>query len=75
MAKIALKPQSCCCKEEKATKMEINLEKLAFDLDFHPSENLVSTGLVNGNLRLYFSSSSPLFVHLNFISFQFSSSN
>ncbi|KAL5545989.1 hypothetical protein UlMin_005676 [Ulmus minor] len=39
--------------------MEINLEKLAFDLDFHPSENLVSAALVNGDLLLYrFSSDS-----------------
>ncbi|KAL5570511.1 hypothetical protein UlMin_027086 [Ulmus minor] len=39
--------------------MEINLEKLAFDLDFHPSENLVSATLVNGDLLLYrFSSDS-----------------
>ncbi|KAL5570157.1 hypothetical protein UlMin_026732 [Ulmus minor] len=34
--------------------MEINLEKLAFDLDFHPSENLVPAALVNGNLLLLF---------------------
>ncbi|KAL5575304.1 hypothetical protein UlMin_017003 [Ulmus minor] len=33
--------------------MEINLEKLAFDLDFHPLENLVSAALVNGDLLIY----------------------
>ncbi|KAL5571139.1 hypothetical protein UlMin_020736 [Ulmus minor] len=39
--------------------MEINLEKLAFDLDFHPLENLISAALVNGDLLLYrFSSDS-----------------
>ncbi|KAL5577802.1 hypothetical protein UlMin_019501 [Ulmus minor] len=39
--------------------MEINLEKLAFNLDFHPLENLVSAALVNGDLLLYrFSSNS-----------------
>ncbi|KAL5579634.1 hypothetical protein UlMin_012076 [Ulmus minor] len=39
--------------------MEINLEKLAFDLDFHPLENLVSAALINGDLLLYqFSSDS-----------------
>ncbi|KAL5578501.1 hypothetical protein UlMin_020200 [Ulmus minor] len=39
--------------------MEIYLEKLAFDLDFHPLENLVSAALINGDLLLYrFSSDS-----------------
>ncbi|CAL0311708.1 unnamed protein product [Lupinus luteus] len=33
--------------------MEINLEKLAFDIDFHPSDNLVAAGLINGDLHLY----------------------
>ncbi|BAT91115.1 hypothetical protein LR48_Vigan08g189800 [Vigna angularis] len=33
--------------------MEINLGKLAFDVDFHPSDNLVATGLINGDLYLY----------------------
>ncbi|WJX90175.1 WD domain repeat-containing protein 55 [Trifolium repens] len=33
--------------------MEINLGKLAFDIDFHPSENLVATGLIDGDLHLY----------------------
>ncbi|XP_027911045.1 WD repeat-containing protein 55 isoform X2 [Vigna unguiculata] len=33
--------------------MEINLGKLAFDVDFHPSDNLVATGLINGDLHLY----------------------
>ncbi|KAL5583666.1 hypothetical protein UlMin_016108 [Ulmus minor] len=32
--------------------MEINLEKLAFNLDFHPLENLVSAALINGDLLL-----------------------
>ncbi|XP_043723400.1 WD repeat-containing protein 55-like [Telopea speciosissima] len=33
--------------------MEINLGKLPFDLDFHPSSPLVSAGLINGDLLLY----------------------
>ncbi|CAK8530429.1 unnamed protein product [Lathyrus sativus] len=33
--------------------MEINLGKLAFDIDFHPSDNLVATGLIDGDLHLY----------------------
>ncbi|PRQ38152.1 putative transcription factor WD40-like family [Rosa chinensis] len=33
--------------------MEINLGKLAFDLDFHPSQQLVTTGLTDGHLHLY----------------------
>ncbi|XP_058723829.1 WD repeat-containing protein 55-like isoform X1 [Vicia villosa] len=33
--------------------MEINLGKLAFDIDFHPSDNLVATGLIDGDLNLY----------------------
>ncbi|XXG50459.1 hypothetical protein AAC387_Pa02g4462 [Persea americana] len=33
--------------------MEINLGKLPFDLDFHPSEPLVATALINGDLHLY----------------------
>ncbi|KAF5480264.1 hypothetical protein F2P56_001027 [Juglans regia] len=33
--------------------MEINLGRLAFDLDFHPSSELVSAGLINGDLHLY----------------------
>ncbi|TKY67753.1 WD repeat-containing protein 55 [Spatholobus suberectus] len=33
--------------------MEINLGKLAFDIDFHPSDNLVVAGLINGDLHLY----------------------
>jgi hypothetical protein len=33
--------------------MEINLGRLAFDIDFHPSEELVTTGLINGDLHLY----------------------
>ncbi|KAF3447681.1 hypothetical protein FNV43_RR08384 [Rhamnella rubrinervis] len=32
--------------------MEVNLEKLAFDIDFHPSENLISAELINGDLFL-----------------------
>ena len=33
--------------------MEISLGKLAFDLDFHPSEQLVTAGLIDGDLHLY----------------------
>lgn len=33
--------------------MEINLGKLPFDLDFHPSDSLVATALINGDLHLY----------------------
>ncbi|XP_059439916.1 WD repeat-containing protein 55 [Corylus avellana] len=33
--------------------MEINLGGLAFDIDFHPSKELVTTGLINGDLHLY----------------------
>uniref|UniRef100_A0A2N9IMP4 Uncharacterized protein n=1 Tax=Fagus sylvatica TaxID=28930 RepID=A0A2N9IMP4_FAGSY len=33
--------------------MEINLGRLAFDIDFHPSRDLVTTGLINGDLHLY----------------------
>ncbi|KAL6133890.1 hypothetical protein ACLB2K_066123 [Fragaria x ananassa] len=33
--------------------MEISLGKMAFDLDFHPSEQLVTTGLIDGDLHLY----------------------
>ncbi|KAG6424082.1 hypothetical protein SASPL_114494 [Salvia splendens] len=33
--------------------MEIDLEKLPFDLDFHPSTNIVAAGLITGNLLLY----------------------
>ncbi|KAL3630211.1 WD domain repeat-containing protein 55 [Castilleja foliolosa] len=33
--------------------MEIDLGKLPFDLDFHPSNNLVAAGLITGQLLLY----------------------
>ncbi|XP_077215704.1 WD repeat-containing protein 55-like [Tasmannia lanceolata] len=33
--------------------MEINLGKLPFDLDFHPSSPLVAAGLINGELHMY----------------------
>jgi hypothetical protein len=33
--------------------MEINLGRLAFDIDFHPSRELVTAGLINGDLHLY----------------------
>ncbi|KAK7334596.1 hypothetical protein VNO80_26356 [Phaseolus coccineus] len=33
--------------------MEINLGKIAFDVDFHPSDNLVATALISGDLHLY----------------------
>ncbi|KAK7334595.1 hypothetical protein VNO80_26355 [Phaseolus coccineus] len=32
--------------------MEINLGKIPFDVDFHPSDNLVATALINGDLHL-----------------------
>ncbi|KAH1219936.1 WD repeat-containing protein 55 [Glycine max] len=32
--------------------MEISLGKLAFDIDFHPSDNLVAAGLITGHLHL-----------------------
>ena len=34
-------------------EMEINLGRLAFDLDFHPSTELVGAGLINGDLHVY----------------------
>uniref|UniRef100_A0A5B6YQA3 WD repeat-containing protein 55 n=1 Tax=Davidia involucrata TaxID=16924 RepID=A0A5B6YQA3_DAVIN len=33
--------------------MEINLGKLPFDIDFHPSNPLVAAGLINGDLLIY----------------------
>ncbi|KAL0422561.1 UNVERIFIED_CONTAM: WD repeat-containing protein 55 [Sesamum latifolium] len=33
--------------------MEIDLGKLPFDLDFHPSDNLVAAGLITGQFLLY----------------------
>ncbi|XP_024018957.1 WD repeat-containing protein 55 [Morus notabilis] len=33
--------------------MEINLGKLPFDIDFHPSDQLVSAALINGDFLLY----------------------
>ncbi|KAL2895972.1 WD repeat-containing protein 55 [Bienertia sinuspersici] len=33
--------------------MEIHLKSLPFDVDFHPSDSLVATGLINGYLLLY----------------------
>ncbi|KAH9616045.1 hypothetical protein KSS87_010257 [Heliosperma pusillum] len=33
--------------------MEINLKAIPFDIDFHPSDSLVATGLINGYLLLY----------------------
>ncbi|ESW20798.1 hypothetical protein PHAVU_005G015700 [Phaseolus vulgaris] len=32
---------------------EINLEEIPFDVDFHPSDNLVATALINGDIHLY----------------------
>ncbi|MED6186148.1 WD domain repeat-containing protein 55 [Stylosanthes scabra] len=32
---------------------EINLGSLAFDIDFHPSNNLLAAGLITGHLHLY----------------------
>lgn len=40
-------------KEGSDKGMEINLGQLAFDIDFHPSQQLVTTGLINGDLHLY----------------------
>ncbi|XP_038905147.1 WD repeat-containing protein 55 [Benincasa hispida] len=33
--------------------MEINLADIPFDLDFHPSDQLVAAGVIGGNLHLY----------------------
>lgn len=33
--------------------MEINVKNIAFDLDFHPSNQLVAAGLITGNLFVY----------------------
>lgn len=33
--------------------MEIDLGKLPFDIDFHPSKKLVAAGLITGDLQLY----------------------
>nr|AIZ68147.1 WD repeat-containing protein 55 [Ornithogalum saundersiae] len=33
--------------------MEINLENMPFDLDFHPSSPIVAAGLINGRLLVY----------------------
>ncbi|KAK6915233.1 WD40 repeat, partial [Dillenia turbinata] len=33
--------------------MEINLRKIPFDIDFHPSTNLITVGLINGDLHVY----------------------
>ncbi|XP_060192309.1 WD repeat-containing protein 55-like isoform X2 [Lycium barbarum] len=33
--------------------VEIDLGKLPFDIDFHPSDHLVAAGLINGDLLLY----------------------
>ncbi|KAL9321682.1 hypothetical protein ACSQ67_009735 [Phaseolus vulgaris] len=32
---------------------EINLGEIPFDVDFHPSDNLVATALINGDIHLY----------------------
>lgn len=34
-------------------EMEINLQSVPFDLDFHPSSPIVATGLINGRLLLH----------------------
>ncbi|OWM66507.1 hypothetical protein CDL15_Pgr013724 [Punica granatum] len=51
--------------------MEIDLGKLPFDIDFHPSEQLVTAGLITGDLVLYhfsplLSSSLPCIAEFNF---------
>lgn len=33
--------------------VEIDLGKLPFDIDFHPSDHLVAAGLISGDLLLY----------------------
>ncbi|KAF5752465.1 WD repeat-containing protein 55 [Tripterygium wilfordii] len=33
--------------------MEVDLGDIAFGMDFHPSDQLVATGLINGHLHLY----------------------
>lgn len=45
--------------------MEINLGKLPFDIDFHPSDNLVSAALINGDFLLYPPPPPPLSLFLN----------
>ncbi|KAF5178019.1 hypothetical protein FRX31_032394 [Thalictrum thalictroides] len=37
---------------ESSATMEINLEKIAFDINFHPSSALITTGLISGDLHL-----------------------
>ncbi|PIA25672.1 hypothetical protein AQUCO_10900013v1 [Aquilegia coerulea] len=37
----------------ESASMEINLGKLPFDIDFHPSSPLITTGLINGDFQLY----------------------
>ncbi|XP_023918733.2 WD repeat-containing protein 55 [Quercus suber] len=38
---------------EKREEMEIDLGKNAFDIDFHPSRDLITAGLIDGDLHLY----------------------
>ncbi|KAK7334528.1 hypothetical protein VNO80_26285 [Phaseolus coccineus] len=39
--------------EEKNFMEEINLGEIPFDVDFHPSDNLLATALINGDIHLY----------------------
>ena len=60
-------------------QMEIDLEKLPFDLDFHPSTNIVAAGLITGNLLLWVHSHFPtliiwitmLLIHSLFLSIRY----
>jgi hypothetical protein len=48
--------------------MEIDLGKVPFTMDFHPSDNLVTAGLITGDLHLLVYSSLSLgFVHGSFV--------
>ena len=48
--------------------MEIDLGKVPFTMDFHPSDNLVTAGLITGDLHLLVHSSLSLgFVHSSFV--------
>ena len=38
---------------EKREEMEINLGTIAIDIDFHPSRDLITAGLRDGNVHLY----------------------
>jgi len=48
---------------------EINLGEIPFDVDFHPSDNLVATALINGDIHLYVRSYLTIFLLFIFFSF------